>query len=126
MALRNQRLVSQNNFGFDLAAVEAAAKKYKALETNIFTYEKRVQAVVAVAVKLETKEINNVQTLLKKQQEMTDELKNYISAINAPPSKPQSSKKKTGKDCDEPAGEDPRPASAAHVPPGLRGVARQD
>ena len=34
--------------------------------------------------------------------------------------------KKAGKDCDEPAGEDPRPASAAHVPPGLRGVARQD
>ena len=67
MALRNQRLVPQNNFGFDLAAVEAAAKKYEALETNIFTYEKRVQAVVAVAVKLEAKEINNVQTLLKKQ-----------------------------------------------------------
>ena len=82
--------------------------------------------MVAVAVKLEAKEINNVQTLLKKQLEVTDELKNYISAINAPPSKPQSSKKKTGKDCDEPAGEDPRPASAAHVPPGLRGVARQD
>ena len=35
---------------------------------------------------------------------MTDELKNYISAINAPPSKPQSSKKKTEKDCNEPAG----------------------
>ena len=30
LALRNQRLVSQNNFGFDLAAVEAA-KKHKAL-----------------------------------------------------------------------------------------------
>ena len=67
MALRNQRLVSQNNFGFDLAAVEVAAKEHEALETNIFTYEKRVQAVVAVAVKLEAKEINNVQTLLKKQ-----------------------------------------------------------
>ena len=64
--------------------------------------------------------------LAEKQLEVTDELKNYISAINAPPSKPQSSKKKTGKDCDEPAGEDPRPASAAHVPPGLRGLARQD
>ena len=66
MALRNQRLVSQNNFGFDLAAVEAA-KKHKALGTNTFTYEKRVQAMVAVAVKLEAKIINNVQTLLKKQ-----------------------------------------------------------
>ena len=82
--------------------------------------------MVTVAVELEAKEMNNVQTLLKKQQEMTDELKNYISAINAPPSKPQSSKRKTGKECDEPAGKDPRPASAAHVPPGLRGLARLD
>ena len=39
MALRNQRLVPQNNFGFDLAAVEVAAKKHEALGTNIFTYE---------------------------------------------------------------------------------------
>ena len=41
--------------------------KTEALGINIFTYEKRVQAVVAVAVKLEAKIINNVQTLLKKQ-----------------------------------------------------------
>ena len=41
--------------------------KAEALGINIFTYEKRVQAVVAVAVKLEAMEINNMQTLLKKQ-----------------------------------------------------------
>ncbi|KAI8432350.1 hypothetical protein MSG28_004761 [Choristoneura fumiferana] len=34
----NQRLVSQDNFGFDLAAVEAAAKKHEAIETDIFAY----------------------------------------------------------------------------------------
>ena len=42
---------------------------------------------------------------------MTDELKNYISAINAPPSKPQSSKKKTEKDCNEPAFQSEIPSS---------------
>ena len=38
----NQRLVSQDTFGYDLAAVEAATKKHKAIET----YEERVSAVV--------------------------------------------------------------------------------
>jgi spectrin beta len=49
----NQRLVSQDNFGFDLPAVEAAAKKHEAIETDIFAYEERVQAVVAVSHELE-------------------------------------------------------------------------
>lgn len=49
----NQRLVSQDNFGFDLAAVEAATKKHEAIETDINAYEERVQAVVAVANELE-------------------------------------------------------------------------
>jgi spectrin beta len=50
----NQRLVSQDNFGFDLAAVEAAAKKHEAIETDILAYEERVQAVVAVSHELQT------------------------------------------------------------------------
>uniref|UniRef100_A0A665VSJ8 Spectrin beta chain n=1 Tax=Echeneis naucrates TaxID=173247 RepID=A0A665VSJ8_ECHNA len=49
----NQRLVSQDNFGFDLQAVEAATKKHEAIETDIAAYEERVQAVVAVAKELE-------------------------------------------------------------------------
>lgn len=49
----NQRLVSQDNFGFDLAAVEAAAKKHEAIETDILAYEERVQAVVAVCTELQ-------------------------------------------------------------------------
>jgi len=49
----NQRLVSQDNFGFDLPAVEAAAKKHEAIETDIFAYEERVQAVIAVSHELE-------------------------------------------------------------------------
>lgn len=45
----NQRLVSQDNFGNDLTSVEAALKKHEAIETDIYSYEERVQAVVAVA-----------------------------------------------------------------------------
>ena len=56
----NQRLVSQDNFGFDLPAVEAAAKKHEAIETDIFAYEERVQAVVAVAQELEGENYHDI------------------------------------------------------------------
>ncbi|XP_032787859.2 spectrin beta chain isoform X5 [Daphnia magna] len=56
----NQRLVSQDNFGFDLAAVEAAAKKHEAIETDILAYEERVQAVVAVAQELEAENYHDI------------------------------------------------------------------
>lgn len=48
----NQKLVSQDNFGFTLAAVEAASKKQEAIETDILAYEERVQAVVGLAKEL--------------------------------------------------------------------------
>lgn len=50
----NQRLVSQDNFGSDLGSVEAALKKHEAIETDIYAYEERVQAVVAVANEVNT------------------------------------------------------------------------
>ncbi|XP_076252536.1 spectrin beta chain isoform X3 [Rhynchophorus ferrugineus] len=56
----NQRLVSQDNFGQDLAAVEAAAKKHEAIETDIFAYEERVQAVVSVAAELEAEKYHDM------------------------------------------------------------------
>ena len=56
----NQRLVSQDNFGFDLAAVEASAKKHEAIETDIFAYEERVQAVISVASELETEKYHDI------------------------------------------------------------------
>lgn len=56
----NQRLVSQDNFGFDLPAVEAAAKKHEAIETDIFAYEERVQAVVAVSQELEAENYHDI------------------------------------------------------------------
>lgn len=56
----NQRLVSQDNFGFDLPSVEAAAKKHEAIETDIYAYEERVQAVVAVAQELESQNYHDI------------------------------------------------------------------
>uniref|UniRef100_A0A665VS08 Spectrin beta chain n=1 Tax=Echeneis naucrates TaxID=173247 RepID=A0A665VS08_ECHNA len=46
----NQRLVSQDNFGFDLQAVEAATKKHEAIETDIAAYEERVQVSSSLLV----------------------------------------------------------------------------
>ncbi|CAH1792317.1 unnamed protein product [Owenia fusiformis] len=56
----NQRLVSQDNFGYDLAAVEAATRKHEAIETDINAYEERVQAVVAVANELQQENYHDI------------------------------------------------------------------
>uniref|UniRef100_A0A6Q2XCD5 Spectrin beta chain n=1 Tax=Esox lucius TaxID=8010 RepID=A0A6Q2XCD5_ESOLU len=56
----NQRLVSQDNFGFDLQAVEAATKKHEAIETDIGAYEERVQAVLSVAKELEAENYHDI------------------------------------------------------------------
>ncbi|KAJ8250803.1 hypothetical protein COCON_G00227250 [Conger conger] len=59
----NQRLVSQDNFGFDLQAVEAATKKHEAIETDIAAYEERVQAVLAVARELEAEDYHDIKRI---------------------------------------------------------------
>ncbi|MCP9264820.1 Spectrin beta chain [Dirofilaria immitis] len=53
----NQRLVSQDNFGIDLAS---SHKKHEAIETDIYAYEERVQAVVAVAGELEAENYHDI------------------------------------------------------------------
>ena len=63
----NQRLVSQDNFGYDLAAVEAATKKHEAIETDINAYEERVQAVVAVANELEAENFHDIERINARQ-----------------------------------------------------------
>ncbi|KFD65474.1 hypothetical protein M514_22400 [Trichuris suis] len=62
----NQRLVSQDNFGSDLASVEAATKKHEAIETDIYAYEERVQAVVAVAQDLEAENYHDIERVNKR------------------------------------------------------------
>ncbi|XP_056020665.1 spectrin beta chain-like isoform X3 [Ostrea edulis] len=59
----NQRLVSQDNFGNDLPAVEAATKKHEAIETDINAYEERVQAVVSVCFELEQERYHDVERI---------------------------------------------------------------
>ncbi|XP_064182150.1 spectrin beta chain, non-erythrocytic 1-like isoform X1 [Anguilla rostrata] len=60
----NQRLVSQDNFGLDLGAVEAATRKHEAIETDIGAYGERVAAVEAVARELEAERYHDVRRVL--------------------------------------------------------------
>ncbi|XP_048883547.1 spectrin beta chain, non-erythrocytic 1-like isoform X1 [Brienomyrus brachyistius] len=60
----NQRLVSQDNFGVDLGAVEAATRKHEAIETDIMAYGERVAAVEAVARELEAESYHDVRRVL--------------------------------------------------------------
>uniref|UniRef100_A0AAY4D1S4 Spectrin beta chain n=1 Tax=Denticeps clupeoides TaxID=299321 RepID=A0AAY4D1S4_9TELE len=60
----NQRLVSQDNFGLDLGAVEAATRKHEAIETDIVAYGGRVTAVEAVARELEAESYHDVRRVL--------------------------------------------------------------
>ncbi|XP_049597649.1 spectrin family protein isoform X1 [Syngnathus scovelli] len=60
----NQRLVSQDNFGTDLGAVEAATRKHEAIETDIGAYWERVAAVEAVAKELEVEGYHDVRRVL--------------------------------------------------------------
>ncbi|XP_023659319.2 spectrin beta chain, non-erythrocytic 1-like isoform X1 [Paramormyrops kingsleyae] len=60
----NQRLVSQDNFGMELGAVEAATRKHEAIETDIGAYGERVAAVEAVARELEVEGYHEVRRVL--------------------------------------------------------------
>uniref|UniRef100_A0A8C3AR30 Spectrin beta chain n=1 Tax=Cyclopterus lumpus TaxID=8103 RepID=A0A8C3AR30_CYCLU len=60
----NQRLVSQDNFGTDLGAVEAATRKHEAIETDIGAYWERVAAVEAVAKELEAERYHDVRRVI--------------------------------------------------------------
>ncbi|XP_076835341.1 spectrin beta chain, erythrocytic isoform X2 [Brachyhypopomus gauderio] len=59
----NQRLVAQDNFGYDLPAVEAAKKKHDAIETDIAAYEERVQALVALSRELEAERYHDAKRI---------------------------------------------------------------
>uniref|UniRef100_A0A6Q2YBG7 Spectrin beta chain n=1 Tax=Esox lucius TaxID=8010 RepID=A0A6Q2YBG7_ESOLU len=61
--LENQRLVAQDNFGYDLPAVEAAKKKHDAIETDIAAYEERVQGVVAISKELESERYHDAKRI---------------------------------------------------------------
>ncbi|XP_040266018.1 spectrin beta chain, non-erythrocytic 2 isoform X3 [Bufo bufo] len=79
----NQRLVSQDNFGVDLAAVEAAVRKHEAIETDIIAYSERVQAVNAVANELEAENYHDIRRILARKNNVTrlwDYLRELVAA----------------------------------------------
>ncbi|XP_071971671.1 spectrin beta chain, erythrocytic-like [Engystomops pustulosus] len=59
----NQHLISQDNFGCDLPSVEASKKKHEAIETDIFAYEGRIQAIVNVAKELEKENYHDIKRI---------------------------------------------------------------
>ncbi|XP_042292856.1 spectrin beta chain, erythrocytic isoform X1 [Thunnus maccoyii] len=61
--MENQRLVAQDNFGYDLPAVEAAKKKHDAIETDIAAYEERVQALVDISKELESERYHDAKRI---------------------------------------------------------------
>ncbi|KAJ8340937.1 hypothetical protein SKAU_G00332280 [Synaphobranchus kaupii] len=61
--VENQRLVAQDNFGYDLPAVEAAKKKHDAIETDIAAYEERVHALVAMSKELESEKYHDAKRI---------------------------------------------------------------
>ncbi|NXD87920.1 SPTB1 protein, partial [Halcyon senegalensis] len=56
-------VLGQDNFGQDLAAVEAAKKKHEAIETDTAAYKERVQAIEAVAKELELEGYHDIQRI---------------------------------------------------------------
>ncbi|XP_075771677.1 spectrin beta chain, non-erythrocytic 4 isoform X2 [Pelodiscus sinensis] len=59
----NQRLVAQDNFGYDLPAVEAAMKKQEAIEADVSSYEERIQVVAELAQALEAEGYHDVRRI---------------------------------------------------------------
>ncbi|KAL7878262.1 hypothetical protein AOLI_G00092360 [Acnodon oligacanthus] len=64
----NQRLVSQDNFGYDLPAVEAAMKKHEAIEADISSYEERIGVVVELAVEMEAEGYYDIRRILARKE----------------------------------------------------------
>uniref|UniRef100_A0A7M4F6G7 Spectrin beta chain n=1 Tax=Crocodylus porosus TaxID=8502 RepID=A0A7M4F6G7_CROPO len=79
----NQRLVSQDNFGQDISAVEAAVRKHEAIETDIVAYSERVQAVSAVAAELEAEGYHDLKRVLARRDNVArlwDYLRELVAA----------------------------------------------
>ncbi|PWA25539.1 hypothetical protein CCH79_00019876, partial [Gambusia affinis] len=60
----NQRLVSQDNFGYDLPAVEAAMKKHEAIEADIASYEERIGVVMELSSEMEKEGYYDIRRIL--------------------------------------------------------------
>ncbi|XP_059497011.1 spectrin beta chain, non-erythrocytic 4-like [Stegostoma tigrinum] len=59
----NQRLISQDNFGYDLPAVEAAMKKHEAIEADVSSYKERVQVITELALELDSENYYDIKRI---------------------------------------------------------------
>ncbi|XP_043536626.1 spectrin beta chain, non-erythrocytic 4-like [Chiloscyllium plagiosum] len=59
----NQRLISQDNFGYDLPAVEAAMKKHEAIEADVSSYKERVQVINELALELDSENYYDIRRI---------------------------------------------------------------
>lgn len=59
----NCKLLSTDNFGEDLPAVEASVKKHEAIETDIKAYEARINGVEQLAAKLEKENFHRIDSI---------------------------------------------------------------
>ena len=57
------RYHAQDNFGSDLAAVEAALKRHEGVETDVKACEKRIEAVVSVADELQREDYHDIKRI---------------------------------------------------------------
>ncbi|XP_034086450.1 spectrin beta chain, non-erythrocytic 1-like isoform X3 [Gymnodraco acuticeps] len=64
----NQRLVSQDNFGYDLPAVEAAMKKHEAIEADIASYEERIGVVLELGAEMEAEGYYDIRRILARKE----------------------------------------------------------
>ncbi|ESO05968.1 hypothetical protein HELRODRAFT_105953 [Helobdella robusta] len=81
--VENQRLVSQDNFGYDMAAVEAAIKKHEAIETDIQAYEERVEAVMNVAKELEWENFHDIDTINERKENVIQQWLDLLELLRA-------------------------------------------
>uniref|UniRef100_A0A674PRA2 Spectrin beta chain n=1 Tax=Takifugu rubripes TaxID=31033 RepID=A0A674PRA2_TAKRU len=71
----NQRLVSQDNFGYDLPAVEAAMKKHEAIEADIASYEERIGVVVELSAEMESEGYYDIRRILARKENILGQWK---------------------------------------------------
>ncbi|KAK2848225.1 hypothetical protein Q7C36_009907, partial [Tachysurus vachellii] len=79
----NQRLVSQDNFGYDLPAVEAAMKKHEAIEADISSYEERMGTVMELAMEMESEGYYDIRRIMLRKDNILkqwDLLKELVTA----------------------------------------------
>ncbi|CAF4228750.1 unnamed protein product [Rotaria socialis] len=59
----SEKLVASDQFGTDLASVEAAFKKQEAIQTDIAAFEERLQNIMAIANELQTEDYHDYATI---------------------------------------------------------------